>query len=171
MTWKHQIIICFQLCLASQPSFDAFIRKSEDCWQPSGKAHERILFEKDCHHFIQEIATALLQECCRCYIARGLPLLSCKRVATTLCIARGLPLLYWKILTTAILQEGCRFTWWPYASPLARLWIECIIVRPCTGAIQALTFSLYILKARPHTTTPFNSFSLFFTFHALPLFH
>ncbi|XP_023327717.1 large neutral amino acids transporter small subunit 1 isoform X2 [Eurytemora carolleeae] len=27
-----------------------------------------------------------------------------------------------------------------------RLWIECIIVRPCSGAIQALTFSLYILK-------------------------
>ena len=33
--------------------------------------------------------------------------------------------------------------------PLAafiRLWIECIIVRPCTGAIQSLSFSLYILK-------------------------
>ncbi|TRY80082.1 hypothetical protein TCAL_09329 [Tigriopus californicus] len=27
-----------------------------------------------------------------------------------------------------------------------RLWIECIIVRPCTGAIQSLTFALYILK-------------------------
>lgn len=27
-----------------------------------------------------------------------------------------------------------------------RLWIECIIVRPCSAAIQALTFSLYILK-------------------------
>jgi len=27
-----------------------------------------------------------------------------------------------------------------------RLWIECLIVRPCSGAIQALTFSLYILK-------------------------
>lgn len=33
--------------------------------------------------------------------------------------------------------------------PLAafvRLWIECIIVRPCTAAIQSLSFSLYILK-------------------------
>ena len=33
--------------------------------------------------------------------------------------------------------------------PLAafvRLWIECIIVRPCTGAIQSLTFALYISK-------------------------
>ena len=33
--------------------------------------------------------------------------------------------------------------------PLAafiRLWIECMIVRPCTGAIQSLSFSLYILK-------------------------
>jgi solute carrier family 7 L-type amino acid transporter-like protein len=27
-----------------------------------------------------------------------------------------------------------------------RLWIECIIVRPCIGAIQSLTFALYILK-------------------------
>ena len=27
-----------------------------------------------------------------------------------------------------------------------RLWIECIIVRPCTGAIQSLTFALYIIK-------------------------
>lgn len=27
-----------------------------------------------------------------------------------------------------------------------RLWIECIIVRPCTGAIQSLTFALYITK-------------------------
>ncbi len=27
-----------------------------------------------------------------------------------------------------------------------RLWIECIIVRPCTAAIQSLTFALYILK-------------------------
>jgi solute carrier family 7 L-type amino acid transporter-like protein len=27
-----------------------------------------------------------------------------------------------------------------------RLWIECIIVRPCTGAIQSLTFALYISK-------------------------
>jgi len=27
-----------------------------------------------------------------------------------------------------------------------RLWIECVIVRPCSCAIQALTFSLYILK-------------------------
>jgi len=27
-----------------------------------------------------------------------------------------------------------------------RLWIECIIVRPCIAAIQSLTFSLYILK-------------------------
>jgi len=27
-----------------------------------------------------------------------------------------------------------------------RLWVECIIVRPCSAAIQALTFSLYILK-------------------------
>ena len=27
-----------------------------------------------------------------------------------------------------------------------RLWVECIIVRPCNAAIQALTFALYILK-------------------------
>jgi hypothetical protein len=27
-----------------------------------------------------------------------------------------------------------------------RLWIECIILRPCIGAIQALTFGLYIAK-------------------------
>ena len=27
-----------------------------------------------------------------------------------------------------------------------RLWIECMIVRPCTLAIQSLTFSIYILK-------------------------
>jgi len=27
-----------------------------------------------------------------------------------------------------------------------RLWIECIIVRPCSAAIQSLTFALYILK-------------------------
>ncbi len=45
-----------------------------------------------------------------------------------------------------------------------RLWIECIIVRPCTGAIQALTFSLYILKAGPNSTTSFNSFSVFLWF-------
>jgi hypothetical protein len=41
-------------------------------------------------------------------------------------------------------------------SPLLRLWIECIIVRPCTGAIQALTFSLYILKAGPYSNTSFS---------------
>ena len=27
-----------------------------------------------------------------------------------------------------------------------RIWIECMIVRPCTLAIQSLTFSIYILK-------------------------
>ena len=27
-----------------------------------------------------------------------------------------------------------------------RIWIECMIVRPCTLAIQSLTFSLYIIK-------------------------
>ena len=27
-----------------------------------------------------------------------------------------------------------------------RMWIECIILRPCIGAIQSLTFALYILK-------------------------
>ena len=27
-----------------------------------------------------------------------------------------------------------------------RLWIECMIVRPCSQAIVALTFSLYVLK-------------------------
>jgi hypothetical protein len=41
-------------------------------------------------------------------------------------------------------------------------------VRPCTGAIQALTFSLYILKAGPYSTTSFNSFSLLSL--VLPLF-
>ena len=33
--------------------------------------------------------------------------------------------------------------------PLAafvRLWIECVIVRPCTAAIQSLTFALYLTK-------------------------
>ena len=29
---------------------------------------------------------------------------------------------------------------------MIRLWIECIILRPCIGAIQSLTFALYILK-------------------------
>jgi hypothetical protein len=41
-------------------------------------------------------------------------------------------------------------------------------VRPCTGAIQALTFSLYILKAGPDSTTSFNSFSVLSL--VLPLF-
>lgn len=27
-----------------------------------------------------------------------------------------------------------------------RLWIECMIVRPCSQAIVALTFSVYVLK-------------------------
>lgn len=27
-----------------------------------------------------------------------------------------------------------------------RLWVECMIVRPCSQAIVALTFSLYVLK-------------------------
>ena len=46
--------------------------------------------------------------------------------------------------------------------PLAafiRLWIECIIVRPCTGAIQSLTFALYIIKPLFPDCTPPESAS------------
>ena len=28
-----------------------------------------------------------------------------------------------------------------------RLWVECMIVRPCSQAIVALTFALYVLRA------------------------
>ena len=37
------------------------------------------------------------------------------------------------------------FSFGPFLA-FIRLWIECIILRPCIGAIQSLTFSLYILK-------------------------
>ena len=40
-----------------------------------------------------------------------------------------------------------------------RLWIECIIVRPCTGAIQSLTFALYIIKPLFPDCTPPESAS------------
>ena len=39
-----------------------------------------------------------------------------------------------------------------------RLWIECVILRPCIGAIQSLTFALYILKPFfPECDPPENS--------------
>jgi len=37
------------------------------------------------------------------------------------------------------------FTFGPFLA-FIRLWIECIILRPCIGAIQSLTFALYITK-------------------------
>ena len=37
------------------------------------------------------------------------------------------------------------FSFGPFLA-FIRLWIECIILRPCIGAIQSLTFALYILK-------------------------
>jgi len=37
------------------------------------------------------------------------------------------------------------FSFGPFLA-FIRLWIECVILRPCIGAIQALTFALYILK-------------------------
>jgi len=49
-----------------------------------------------------------------------------------------------------IKKSGADYAYIMYSfGPLAafiRLWIECIIVRPCTAAIQSLSFSLYILK-------------------------
>ena len=49
-----------------------------------------------------------------------------------------------------IKKSGADYAYIFYSfGPLAafvRLWIECIIVRPCTAAIQSLSFSLYILK-------------------------
>ena len=33
-----------------------------------------------------------------------------------------------------------------YGPPLCRLWVECMIVRPCSQAIVALTFSIYASK-------------------------
>ena len=37
------------------------------------------------------------------------------------------------------------FSFGPFLA-FIRLWIECVILRPCIGAIQSLTFALYILK-------------------------
>ena len=37
------------------------------------------------------------------------------------------------------------FSFGPFLA-FIRMWIECIILRPCIGAIQSLTFALYILK-------------------------
>lgn len=36
-------------------------------------------------------------------------------------------------------------TFGPFAA-FVRLWVECMIVRPCSQAIVALTFSIYVLK-------------------------
>lgn len=36
-------------------------------------------------------------------------------------------------------------TFGPFVA-FVRLWVECMIVRPCSQAIVALTFSLYVLK-------------------------
>lgn len=36
-------------------------------------------------------------------------------------------------------------TFGPFAA-FIRLWVECMIVRPCSQAIVALTFSIYVLK-------------------------
>jgi solute carrier family 7 L-type amino acid transporter-like protein len=39
-----------------------------------------------------------------------------------------------------------------------RLWVECMIVRPCSQAIVALTFSVYVLKPLfPDCTPPDDS--------------
>lgn len=39
-----------------------------------------------------------------------------------------------------------------------RLWVECMIVRPCSQAIVALTFSVYVLKPLfPDCTPPDES--------------
>ncbi len=51
-----------------------------------------------------------------------------------------------------------------------RLWIECIIVRPCTGAIQSLTFALYIVKPLFPDCAPPDSASRLLaacTYHAM----
>merc|ERR1719397_2502444 len=37
------------------------------------------------------------------------------------------------------------FSFGPFLA-FIRMWIECVILRPCIGAIQSLTFALYILK-------------------------
>ena len=49
------------------------------------------------------------------------------------------------------------FSFGPFLA-FIRLWIECVILRPCIGAIQALTFALYILKPFfPECDPPENS--------------
>lgn len=53
-------------------------------------------------------------------------------------------------LGTMITRSGADYayimeTFGPFMA-FIRLWIECMIVRPCSQAIVALTFSVYVMK-------------------------